>query len=127
MNGNAPAFPTPLIQKALYPPISRCKGLTHGHSRIQLCAMHADNEPPTTDGNPRAASAQNDALKEVQDAPAMDPWEELEAEAARWRARAETLAAAMVMSVADGSRRDVVAIRPAGPPEVLSARSGSAP
>ena len=41
--------------------------------------------------------------------------------------RAETLAAAMVMSVADGSRRDVVAIRPAGPPEVLSARSGSAP
>ena len=47
--------------------------------------MHADNEPPTTDGNPQAVPAQNDAPNAAQDAQAMDPWEELEAEAARWK------------------------------------------
>lgn|GEM_PF-269574 len=71
--------------KSPLPPISHCKGLTHGHSQLQLCAMHADNEPPTTDGNPQAASAQNDATKAAQDAQSVDPWEELEAEAARWK------------------------------------------
>ena len=41
--------------------------------------------------------------------------------------RAETLVADMVLSVADGPRRDVVAVRAGGAPEVLSARVAPAP
>jgi len=93
MNADTPTIPTPLIQKAPSPPISHCKGLTHGHSRIQLCAMHADNKPPKNDGKPQTAPEQKDAPEAtpeatpeaVQDTQAMDPWEELEAEAARWK------------------------------------------
>jgi molecular chaperone GrpE len=60
---------------------SLSKGLTPGHSRLQLCAMQADTEPPQNPENP----ADPTPAETAQENPAIDPWEELEADVAKWK------------------------------------------
>lgn len=65
------------------------RGLTRGAARLQLSAMQADNDPPQATDTPventEAAAAQEPAAPESQENPALDPWEELEADVAKWK------------------------------------------
>ena len=69
--------------ESYYLTVPEPRGLTHAHLRLHLCAMHADTDPIP----PRESSPENaDQAPNVEaEAPAMDPWEELEAEAAKWK------------------------------------------
>jgi molecular chaperone GrpE len=56
-------------------------GLTRGESALQLCAMQADTPP--ADETPDAPETA--PIEPQEESPALDPWEELEADVAKWR------------------------------------------
>ena len=61
--------------------------MTLAHSRLQLFAMHADTDPDQAQETQVAAedAAAPAAESPKEAAAALDPWEELEAEAAKWK------------------------------------------
>jgi molecular chaperone GrpE len=59
--------------------------LTLADSSLQVSAMHADTEPNSPETNPIADAVIEPTAPEPTEAPALDPWEELEAEAAKWK------------------------------------------
>ena len=56
-------------------------GLTRGRSRLQLCAVQADNDTPQTPDTP----VENTEATSAEETAALDPWEELEADVAKWK------------------------------------------
>jgi len=69
--------------QVVFPVGMHAKGLTLPHSRLHLCAMQTDTDPkaPLEEGEADEISDQPSATE----VPALDPWEELEAEAAKWK------------------------------------------
>lgn len=61
--------------------MSHSKGLTRGRSRLQLSAMQADNDPPQAAETPVETTEATTA----QETATLDPWEELEADVAKWK------------------------------------------
>ena len=62
------------------------KGLTRDHSRVQLGAMQDANDPlPTTEVPVEVTGAEPDQADPGQAGPGADPWEELEADVAKWK------------------------------------------
>ena len=67
--------------------VNRAPGLTLALSSLQLSPMQADNEPNQAHETP-VTTAEVDPTSDApaaDPAPALDPWEELEAEAAKWK------------------------------------------
>ncbi len=61
-------------------------GLTRRRSQLHLSAMQADNDPPEAAETPVDATEAESAQEEsTQESPALDPWEELEADVAKWK------------------------------------------
>ena len=64
-------------------------GLTRGALRIQVSAMQADTDPPAAPApeSPAESPEENPGMTATPDCAAatLDPWEELEAEAAKWK------------------------------------------
>ena len=55
--------------------------MTRGRSRLHLCALQADNDPPPAAETP----VETTEAESAQDNAALDPWEELEADVAKWK------------------------------------------